>query len=210
METIKKGSRGDAVKLLQQKLNLVQDGIFGDLTDEAVREFQKENGLVVDGIVGNKTWDKLGITQNKRNINEIILHCAATQEGKDFTVQDIDKWHRQRGFNGIGYHYVIYRDGSINKGRDEAVAGAHTTNHNSKSIGICYIGGIDKNGKAKDTRTPEQKIAMYELVDSLMKKYNLSLDKVHGHYEYANKACPSFKMPDFKKEFTEWKNLQNK
>lgn len=65
-----------------------------------------------------------------RKINEIIIHCAATQEGKDFTVQQIDSWHRQRGFRCIGYHYVIYRDGSVHCGRPESQVGAHCTGHN--------------------------------------------------------------------------------
>lgn len=137
---------------------------------------------------------------------EIILHCSATAEGKDYTVAKIDEWHKQKGFKKIGYHYVIYRDGTIHKGREEWETGAHTVNHNSKSIGICYIGGLDKNGKtAKDTRTPEQKKSMYKLVNSLMEKYKLSLNDVHGHYEFAAKACPSFKMNTFREEFNEWK-----
>ena len=142
---------------------------------------------------------------------EIILHCAATPEGKAFTVNDIDKMHKQRGFKKIGYHYVIELDGSVKKGRTENETGAHTVGHNTKSIGICYIGGLAKDGKTpKDTRTNEQKETMYKLVDELLKKYNLSLNDVHGHYEFANKACPSFKMETFRKEFTEWKNKNNK
>ena len=76
-----------------------------------------------------------------RKITKIIIHCAATPEGKDFTVQQIDQWHRQRGFRCIGYHFVIYRDGSIHKGRPIEQAGAHTSGHNAHSIGICLIGG---------------------------------------------------------------------
>lgn len=138
---------------------------------------------------------------------EIILHCAATPEGKVFTAKDIDRMHKQRGFKKIGYHYVIDLDGTVEKGREESESGAHAVNHNSKSIGICYIGGVAKDGKTpKDTRTKEQKIAMYELVDKMMKKYNIPLDKVYGHYQFANKACPSFKIEQFRKEFNEWKN----
>lgn len=85
MTTLKKGSRGAEVKTLQQKLNLAADGIFGSLTEEAVKEFQKNNGLTVDGIVGQKTWEKLGVSYNPRNIKEIIVHCSATPEGKDYT-----------------------------------------------------------------------------------------------------------------------------
>ena len=120
-----------------------------------------------------------------REINLIVVHCAATPEGKDFTVQDIDRWHKDRGWKGIGYHWVIYRDGSIHAGRPESEIGAHVEGYNAHSIGICYIGGCaaTKNAKgkypSKDTRTPEQKAAMRQLVDKLLQKYPGS--RVCGH-----------------------------
>lgn len=196
MTTLKLGSKGSEVKTLQSKLNLVADGVFGPITEEAVKDFQKKNGLTSDGIVGPATWLKLGVT-NSRIINEIIVHCSATPEGKDFTVSDIRKWHLQRGFNDIGYHYVIYRDGSINKGRDESKIGAHCTGHNSYSIGVCYIGGLASDNKTpKDTRTKAQKDALIKLLKQLKTKYPKAT--IHGHREFANKACPSF---DAKKEY---------
>lgn len=136
--------------------------------------------------------------------NMIILHCSATREGQDFTVDDIRKWHKQRGFEDVGYHFIIYRDGTVVKGREESLQGAHCTGKNATSIGICYIGGCDKNMKAKDTRTEAQKQAMYKLVKDLMQKYHIPLVDVHGHYEYANKACPSFKIDVFRSEFSTW------
>ncbi len=130
-----------------------------------------------------------------RKIDKIILHCSATPEGHDYTVADIDRWHRERGFNGIGYHYVIYLDGTVNPGRSIERIGAHCIGQNSNSIGICYIGGVTTDGKTpKDTRTPAQRKALRELVDTLRKKYPGAT--VHGHYEFANKACPSFKICD--------------
>lgn len=126
-----------------------------------------------------------------RKINEIIVHCAATPEGRHITVKDIDRWHRQRGFKQIGYHYVIYLDGSINKGRDEALIGSHCKGHNANSIGVCYIGGVAKDGRTpKDTRTPEQKKALLQLLTELKQKYPLA--KIRSHKQFANKACPSF------------------
>lgn len=125
-----------------------------------------------------------------RPINRIILHCSATAEGKDYTVADIDQWHKARGWQGIGYHYVVYRDGSIHNGRPIEAVGAHTSGYNKDSIGICYIGGVDANGKPKDTRTPEQKKALRELVAKLKEQFPNAT--VHGHYEFAQKACPSF------------------
>lgn len=198
MSTLKKGSRGQEVKTLQSKLNLIQDGIFGPLTEEAVKDFQRANGLVVDGIVGANTWARLGVPTNKRNIKEIIVHCSATAEGKDFTVSDIRRWHLQRGFSDIGYHYIIYRDGSIHTGRSEALSGAHCTGHNTISIGVCYIGGCAADGKTpKDTRTEAQKAALVKLLKELKVKYPNAT--IHGHREFANKACPSF---DAKKEYS--------
>ena len=189
--TLKLGSRGAQVMTLQKKLHLRADGIFGPLTDEAVREFQEKNGLTIDGIVGPKTWDKLGAVINKRNIKEIIVHCSATAEGKDFTVAQIRQWHLQRGFTDIGYHYVIYRDGSVHIGRPEEVSGAHCTGHNTISIGVCYIGGCASDGKTpKDTRTDAQKAALVKLLKELKVKYPNA--RIYPHYKFANKACPSF------------------
>lgn len=202
MTTLKKGSRGEEVKTLQKKLNLYPDGIFGPLTEEAVKEFQKAHNLTADGIVGAKTWAALGYAYNPRNIKEIIVHCSATPEGEDYTVAQIRQMHLARGFSDIGYHHVIYRDGSINTGRDESISGAHCTNHNSISIGVCYIGGCnprsDKDWQKhpKDTRTPAQKLAIVKLLKELKKKYPSA--KIYGHRDFANKACPSF---DAKKEY---------
>lgn len=200
MTTIKLGSKGTDVKTLQTKLNLVADGIFGPITEEAVKEFQKANGLTVDGIVGPKTWAKLGtvIAKSKRTITEIFVHCSATAEGKDFTTSDIKKWHLARGFSDIGYHYVIYSDGSVNLGRSVDKVGAHVTGHNTYSIGICYIGGCASDGKTpKDTRTPQQKEALVKLLNELRALYPNA--KIYGHRDFANKACPSF---DAKKEYS--------
>lgn len=143
---------------------------------------------------------------NRKKTTEIILHCASTPEGKDYTVDQIHKWHLDRGFSGIGYNFVIYRDGTIVEGRPIDCVGAHATNHNSTSVGICYIGGLDNNKKAKDTRTAEQKEAMYQLVADIMEKYNLTDKAIHGHYEFANKSCPCFKREKFIEEFTIWRN----
>lgn len=190
---LRKGSRGKEVKQLQQFLHLKDDGIFGELTEEAVKDFQKEMNLTIDGIVGEKTWKCIlgkTYTEPSRYINKIIVHCSATPEGKDFTVSDIRRWHLERGFSDVGYHYIIYRDGSVNEGRPISMIGAHCTNHNTNSIGVCYIGGVDNKNNPKDTRTPEQKKSLVALLNTLKKAYPLAT--IHGHNEFANKACPSF------------------
>ena len=133
-----------------------------------------------------------------RKIDKIIVHCSATPEGKDYSVDTIRKWHLQRGFSDIGYHYIIYRDGSIHMGRDEFVIGAHCKGHNSNSIGICYIGGCASDGKTpKDTRTSEQRQSLLKLLKELKVKYPKA--SIHGHRDFANKACPSF---DATKEYS--------
>ena len=195
---LKLGSRGNEVKVLQEKLNLKADGIFGPLTEEAVRDFQRSNGLEVDGIVGANTLSKLNLSVNKRTIKELIVHCSATPEGKDYSVDTIRQWHLQRGFSDIGYHYVIYRDGSIHIGRDESIIGAHCTGHNTNSIGVCYIGGCASDGKTpKDTRTTEQKQSLVKLLKELKTKYPQA--SIHGHRDFSSKACPSF---DATKEYS--------
>lgn len=119
------------------------------------------------------------------------MHCSATPEGRAVTVKDIDEWHKQRGFTKIGYHYVIYLDGSIHLGRKEEEVGAHCLGYNASSIGVCYIGGLAKDGKTpKDTRTPEQKAALLTLLKKLKAKYPKAA--IHGHREFAAKACPCF------------------
>lgn len=127
-----------------------------------------------------------------KKIDKIILHCSATPEGRNVTVRDIDRWHRERGFSQIGYHWVIYLDGSVHRGRPEEKPGAHVVGHNATSIGVCYIGGVDANMKAKDTRTPEQREALKKMVSELQERYPGAT--VHGHNEFAAKACPSFNV----------------
>lgn len=126
-----------------------------------------------------------------RKINEIIVHCAATPDGKNFKAADIDRWHRERKMKCIGYHYVVDLDGTVEPGRPESEIGAHCLGHNQYSIGVCYVGGLAADGKTpKDTRTAAQKEALLALLNKLRAKYpNAS---IHGHRDFAVKACPSF------------------
>ena len=124
----------------------------------------------------------------------LIIHCSATEAGQYFDASDIDSWHKARGFKGIGYHYVILLDGTVEVGRKENEIGAHCLGKNDYSIGICYIGGL-VNKKATDTRTPEQLKSMIELIKRLMDKY--AGIELHGHNEFANKACPCFDVMEW-------------
>lgn len=137
-----------------------------------------------------------------RNINLIIVHCSATPEGRNVAVADIDRWHRERGYDGIGYHYVVYIDGSVHEGRPLNKVGAHCKGHNAHSIGICYIGGVDLNGKPKDTRTLAQKDALVNLLMRLKRRFPKAV--IRGHRDFAAKACPSF---DATKEYAGISNV---
>lgn len=133
-----------------------------------------------------------------RPITEIIVHCTATPAGRSVKVCDVDRWHRQQGWKGIGYHYLIGLGGEIWQGRSEDEPGAHCVGHNQNSIGVCYVGGLNEKMLPKDTRTPVQTAAMIKLIKSLKAKYPKAT--VHGHNEYAAKACPCFDVQKWRKE----------
>lgn len=151
------------------------------------------------------------------DIDAIVIHCSATREGLDIRASDIDKWHKDQGWKMIGYNYVIDIDGTIEVGRPLTMNGAHCPtsgtsgrNYNHHSVGICYVGGLDSEGNAKDTRTDAQKLAMHMLVENLMEKYPIV--EVIGHRDASPdrngdgkissnewvKSCPCF---DVRAEF---------
>lgn len=147
-----------------------------------------------------------------RNIDLIVIHCAATPAGRVVTAADIDRMHRARGFAKIGYHYVIGIDGKREAGRPLGEIGAHVSGHNARSIGICYVGGTDAKGQPLDTRTPAQHAEMRKLVAELKARFpkarvvghrDLSPDKngdgVISKYEWL-KACPCFDVAGWLKE----------
>ena len=139
-----------------------------------------------------------------RVITLLVVHCSAVTPDQSSSAAQIDTWHRQRGWKfGIGYHYVIRRDGTVEPGRPEWMVGAHCLNHNAHSIGICYEGGLDIRGKEADTRTPAQKIAMRQLLEELRQRYPRAL--IVGHHDLdPRKPCPCF---DVVKEFADWNKL---
>lgn len=150
-------------------------------------------------------------------IDAIVIHCSATREGADYKAKDLDKWHKDKGWQMIGYNFVIDLDGTVEVGRPLSMNGAHCNtaglsgeSYNRHSIGICYIGGLSKTGAAKDTRTNAQKASMRKLVDELCRKYPIK--EVIGHRDASPdknkdgkitpneyiKQCPCF---DVRKEF---------
>lgn len=139
-----------------------------------------------------------------RPIKTVVVHCSATPVGRDLGRREIDGWHRAKGWAGIGYHYVIRLDGTLEKGRQDNVVGAHVAGHNAYSIGICVIGGVGLDGRAKDTVTPAQHTALEALLRELRDKYpntricghrDLSPDRNRDGVISRNewlKDCPSF------------------
>ena len=127
-----------------------------------------------------------------RKIDLIVIHCSATRSNRRFTVEDLEACHRARGFNGIGYHYYITRDGQLHFCRAEEKIGAHARRYNAHSIGVCYEGGLDENGKPADTRTPAQKAALVALLRSLKTDYPDAQILGHRDLPWVNKACPCF------------------
>jgi len=133
-----------------------------------------------------------------RDIDYIAIHCSATPSKMDIGVEKIREWHKQRGFNDVGYHYIVRRDGSIELGRNIKKIGAHVKGYNSNSIGICYVGGVDVNNNPEDNRTDAQKATLIMLLDMLQIFFPLA--KIQGHRDFkgVTKACPCF---DVKNEY---------
>jgi N-acetyl-anhydromuramyl-L-alanine amidase AmpD len=140
-----------------------------------------------------------------RRITLLVIHCSAVRPDQTSSAAQIDTWHRQRGFHlGIGYHYVVRRNGEIEAGRPEYMVGAHCLNHNSHSIGVCYEGGYDARGQPADTRTEAQKASLRRLLETLHKDYPEAL--IVGHHDLdPKKACPC--IADVVREY---KDLQPK
>jgi N-acetylmuramoyl-L-alanine amidase len=143
----------------------------------------------------------------KRRIDQLVLHCAATINTRPYNAFDIDEWHLDRGWSGIGYHYVVLLDGTIQKGRWVDYSGAHVKGHNSHTIGICYIGGLDQHRRpAYDAWSPEQKESTIRLITKLADGYGLDpyAGDLLGHNEFPRvyKDCPCINMNEFRKNFT--------
>jgi len=135
-----------------------------------------------------------------REINKVVIHCAATKPDMDIGVKEIDRWHRQRGFFSVGYHYVIRRDGVTEMGRPEEVVGAHARGHNKDSIGVCLVGGIDDQGKPENNFTPEQWGVLANLIRDFEERFPGI--EIVGHRDLPNvsKDCPCFDVITFLEE----------
>ena len=134
-----------------------------------------------------------------KDVLYIVVHCTATRLSQRVTIDDIDRWHKARGFAQCGYHWYIDREGTIKEGRSEKLAGAHVRHYNQHAIGVCYEGGLDEKGRPKDTRTPEQKAALWFLLEDLKKDYPKAKIVGHRDFPHVAKQCPCF---DVQSEYT--------
>ena len=227
--TYKEGSKGAVVKQIQKVVGCYPDGIWGRLTTESVKAWQRAHGLTADGIAGPATLARMGIAavtpsastssvasitscyagrtitlkRSRRRIDEIIVHCTATPEGQPRTVEQIRAQHKAQGWSDIGYHVLVTLDGKAYLGRDMDISGAHAEGHNSHSIGVVYVGGVEnKPGvpyaqlKAKDTRTDAQKASLMALLMDLRKLYPKARIIGHRDVDTHGKECPSFKAKE--------------
>lgn len=139
-----------------------------------------------------------GVKFNKRKSTQFIaIHSAATKASMDIGKREIDSWHRARGFLGIGYHFVIKRDGTVEEGRPHDTVGAHVSGHNHNSLGICMAGGIDNKGKPENNFTDAQFHALKVLLAGLTNLYPEAKVQGHGEFSGTATACPSFKASEW-------------
>lgn len=134
------------------------------------------------------------MAKERQRTSHIVIHCSATKPEQDVGASDIDRWHRQKGFLKIGYHYVIRRDGRVETGREELEIGAHAQGFNSVSLGICMVGGVDANNidKAENNFTPEQFDTLERLLLELRARFPSAVVLGHRDLPNSRKACPSF------------------
>ena len=136
---------------------------------------------------------------NRSGTDYIVVHCTATRPSMDIGRVEVDAWHRHRGFLGIGYHYIIRRDGVVEVGRSEEAIGAHAKGYNSTSVSIALVGGVTEDDVqvAEDNFTSDQLEALYELVTDLQKKYPDAQVLGHRDLKGVTKECPSFDVRDW-------------
>lgn len=134
---------------------------------------------------------------DKEQIKGLVVHCSATKAKHDINVDDIDRWHKEKGWSEIGYHFVITRDGTIENGRMVDEVGAHARGFNKGTLGICLVGGLDPKGKPEDNFTDEQKASLSKLIKELYEAYPIKFIVGHRDLPKVSKACPCFKVSDF-------------
>ena len=134
----------------------------------------------------------------RKETQYLIIHCAATKPSMDIGLTEIRKWHLDRGWRDVGYHYIIRRNGEVELGRRIDDMGAHASGYNHKSIGACLIGGMADDNSAEDNFTDRQWTALLDLVKQIQVEYNDI--NIIGHNEVSKKECPSFDVQKWKED----------
>ena len=139
----------------------------------------------------------------RKSTRYLVVHCSATRPSMDIGAREIRQWHKAKGWSDIGYHYVIRRDGRVEKGRPENTIGAHVSGHNANSIGVCLVGGVsDKDyTKAENNFTKEQFESLKSLLKTLSEKYPKATILGHRDFPKVAKACPSFDVRPWATKF---------
>lgn len=138
---------------------------------------------------------------DRKSTKFIVIHCSASRPSMDVGRKEIDAWHKARGFSGVGYHFIVRRDGTVEKGRPKMAIGAHAAGYNNNSLAVCWVGGVSEDMLgAEDNRTPKQKKALEKLVLDLHVEFPDARILGHRDLPNVNKACPSFDVAKWLKE----------
>jgi len=133
----------------------------------------------------------------RKSTQYLVVHCSASQNLPTINAKVIDGWHRTRGFDRIGYHYVIKTDGTVETGRKQDEVGAHVAGYNSNSIGICMIGGVDKAMRSVNNFKPVQFKTLRKLLNDLLKLHPKAVILGHRDFPNVKKDCPCFDVTDW-------------
>lgn len=129
---------------------------------------------------------------SRKNTNWIVLHCSATRAVQNIGAKEIRSWHKAKGWSDIGYHFVIRRDGTVEKGRSLDAIGSHVQGHNHNSVGVCMVGGIGDDMQPANNFTRQQWAALKVLLADLVKRYPKVSILGHRDFPGVHKACPCF------------------
>ena len=154
------------------------------------KKFSSIGNDLTEDVINGKTY------KTTRPIDKIVVHCSFSPQGRGDDANTIDRWHEERWGSGIGYHYVVLEDGTIQKGRWADYMGSHAKGYNKGSLAICRIGGMGKDGTAINDATHEQINSIRLLAKLLTKMYGLKYTDILGHNELpnVNKSCPLMNM----------------
>ena len=141
----------------------------------------------------------------RKETKYIIIHCSATRPSQDIGYEEINRWHRSKGWLSCGYHRIIRQDGNVEQGREDNEVGAHCRGRNHDSISICMVGGVKEDNikEWEDNYDESQWTALKETITELHKKYPEA--EIYGHYKFSDtKKCPSFDVEEWKKIELDW------